>query len=51
MIEALLIVPQIAFDIALAIAIFAGRTYGGLTFCRIGRLGFSFYIAKKHANN
>jgi hypothetical protein len=47
MIEALLIVPQIAFDLALAIAVLAGRTHGGLTFCRIGRFGFSFYIAKK----
>lgn len=47
MIEALLIVPQIMFDLALAIAVLAGRTHGGLTFCRLGRFGFSFYFSKK----
>lgn len=47
MIEAFLIVPQIAFDLALAIAVIAGRTHGGLTFYRLGRFGFSFYITKK----
>jgi hypothetical protein len=45
--DLLLVLPSIALDLVLAIAIFFGRTHGGLTFCRIGRLGFSFYIARK----
>lgn len=46
-IDMLLIIPQVAFDIVLAIAVALGRTHGGLTFCRIGRFGFSFYMTKK----
>jgi hypothetical protein len=36
-----------AINAALGVAILRGRTYGGLTFCRLGRLGFSFYISKR----
>jgi hypothetical protein len=43
----LLVIPSIALDIVLAIAIMRGRTVGGLTFCKIGRFGFSFYFASK----
>jgi hypothetical protein len=43
----LLVIPSIALDIILAIAIMRGRTVGGLTFCRIGRFGFSFYLSSK----
>jgi hypothetical protein len=45
--DLLLVLPSIALDLVLAIAIFLGRTHGGLTFCRIGRLRFSFCIAKE----
>jgi hypothetical protein len=36
-----------AINAALGVAILRGRTHGGLTFCRLGRLGFSFYISKR----
>lgn len=32
--------------IAMAYVIACGYTRGGLTFCRIGRFGFSFYIRR-----
>lgn len=34
----------VCFTFAMIIA--KGRTHGGLTFCRLGRLGFSFYIRR-----
>jgi len=36
-----------AVNAALGVAILRGRSHGGLTFCRLGRLGFSFYISRK----
>jgi hypothetical protein len=43
----LLVIPSIAVDLVLAYAMLMGRTVGGLTFCRIGRLRFSFCFASK----
>jgi hypothetical protein len=30
----------------LGVVLLRGKTVGGLTFCQIGRLGFSFYITR-----
>jgi hypothetical protein len=43
----LLVIPSIAANLVLAYAMLMGRTVGGLTFCRLGRLRFSFCFATK----
>jgi len=40
---ALASLPALACGV-LAVIINNGRTVGGLTFCRMGRIGFSFYV-------
>jgi hypothetical protein len=37
---------HVAVDTAFILAITLGKRHGGLTFCRLGRLGFSFYVKR-----
>jgi hypothetical protein len=43
----LLVIPSIATNLAIAYAMLMGRTVGGLTFCKLGRLRFSFCFTTK----
>jgi hypothetical protein len=42
-----LVIPSIAANLAIAYAMLMGRTVGGLTFCKLGRLRFSFCFTTK----